>query len=46
MKNVENEQNFSVQVLEMIEKLIEQQNRTLEAVKALAEEVKQLKEKS
>ena len=46
MKNVENEQNFSVQVLEMIEKLIGQQNRTLEAVKALAEEVKQLKEKS
>lgn len=46
MKNVENVQNFSVQVLEMIEKLIEQQNRTLEAVKALAEEVKQLKEKS
>lgn len=46
MKNVENEQNFSVQALEMIEKLIEQQNRTLEAVKALAEEVKQLKEKS
>lgn len=46
MKNAENEQNFSVQVLEMIEKLIEQQNRTLEAVKALAEEVKQLKEKS
>lgn len=46
MKNVENEQNFSVQVLELMERLIEQQNRTLEAVKTLAEEVKQLIEKS